>query len=390
MKTMLFNLALAAFLVIGCENLDTSAQYTYAPPEEMQDGLEVGTLEEVNVEVAALAQAISHIRGGRYPEVHSLLIYKDNRLVLEEYFQGHRWKWDAPGHHGELVDWDAAMLHNLCSSAKSVTSACIGIAIDQGFIEDAQQSIFEFLPDHQHLRENGKEAITIEHLLTMTAGLQWREWSAPYSSGENPVIEVWFQEKDPVSYILEKPLVDAPGTSFNYSSGNMIVLGEILSNASGMNIDDFSCKYLLQPLGIDTSSWPEVFPNGVINNTLYLTPRAMIKIGATFLNGGRWDGRQVVSESWVERSARDYPGNHRINIPGEDSGRMGYSFSWWTKEYSEGGKTIRMYTASGFGGQHIMVLPGVNAVVVFTGGNYLTKRPPFRILEKYVIPAISG
>jgi CubicO group peptidase (beta-lactamase class C family) len=67
---------------------------------------------------------------------------------------------------------------------------------------------------------------------------------------------------------------------------------------------------------------------------------------------------------------------------------MGYSYSWWTKQYSRSGNTIHMYAASGFGGQHIMVFPELNMVVVFTGGNYLTKRPPFKILKKYVIPAI--
>ena len=83
-----------------------------------------------------------------------------------------------------------------------------------------------------------------------------------------------------------------------------------------------------------------------------------------------------------------YPGNRGINIPGEPSGRLGYSCSWWTKEYSQGGKRIQMYAAGGWGGQHIMVLPEVNTVVVFTGGNYLSKRPPYKILEKFILPAI--
>jgi CubicO group peptidase (beta-lactamase class C family) len=331
---------------------------------------------------------VSEITGGRYEEVHSLLIIKDNKLVLDEYFTGHEWKWDAPSHHGDPVEWEMSRPHNIHSAAKSLTSACIGIAIDKGFIESANESIFEYLPDHQHLRKNGKEKITIEHLLTMTSGLKWREWSAPYSSGENPVIDIWFQEKDPVTYILEKPLVNEPGTAFNYSTGNMILLGEILRFATSLDIDDFSYTYLFQPLGIDSSSWPEVYPNGALNNTLYITPRAMAKFGLLYLNKGMWNGQRIVSEEWVERSRLDYPGNHDIDIPGEASGKMGYSYSWWTKSYTEGGKTIHMYTASGFGGQHIMVLPQVNSVVVFTGGNYVSRRPTFKILKKYIVPAL--
>ena len=78
-----------------------------------------------------------------------------------------------------------------------------------------------------------------------------------------------------------------------------------------------------------------------------------------------------------------------INVPGEPSGKLGYAYTWWTKEYSHSGKRIYMYAAGGWGGQHIMVLPEVNTVVVFTGGNYLTKRPPFKILKKYIIPAMD-
>ena len=388
MKYTILRISVLSLLLVSCEKQDTSAQYTYHPPDSINDGFDVGTLSEVNIEVKAIEEAVNEIRNGRYTEVHSMLIFKDGKLVLEEYFPGHAYQWDAAYHHGEWEDWDKTMLHSLMSSTKSVTSACIGIAIDHGFIESVHQSIFDFLPDHQHLKRGGKEQITIEHLLTMTSGLEWKEWSAPYSSIENPCIGIWFDERDPITYIVEKPLLDPPGTSFNYSTGNMHLLGEIVRNATDMNIDDFSCQYLFQPLGIDSSDWSVIFENGVIANDVKLTPRAMAKIGATFLNKGIWNGDRIVSSAWVEKSTSPYGGNQGINIPGEDSGRMGYSYSWWTKEYSEAGKKIHMYTASGFGGQHIMVLPEVSTVVVFTGGNYLSKRPPFKIIKKYVIPAI--
>jgi CubicO group peptidase (beta-lactamase class C family) len=246
------------------------------------------------------------------------------------------------------------------------------------------------LPDHQHLGTDGKDKITIEHLLTMTSGLEWDEWHAPLSSAKNDIVGVWFQDKDPVSFILERPLVEAPGTSFTYSGGNMIVLGEIIRNASKMDIDEFSIKYLFEPLEVDSSYWELRFENGVIETggSLTITPRDMAKIGVTFLNGGVWNGKQIISEQWVEKSATSFPGNRGINIPGEASGRNGYSYSWWIKKFSVSGNKINMYSAGGWGGQHIMVLPEINTVVVFTGGNYVTKRPPFKILEKYILPAI--
>jgi hypothetical protein len=373
---------------VSCK-LDPSSQYTYHPPEKLDDGFEVGSIDDVNIDSALIEKAVNRIRCGRYRGVHSMLIYKDNRLVFEEYFEGHKWKWDAPKHHGELVTWDRDMLHNIHSATKSVTSALIGIAIDEGFIESVDQSIFDYLPEHQHLKIVGKDKITIEHLLTMTSGLQWREWSAPYSSSDNPAVGIWFQDKDPITYLLEKPLINEPGTSFTYSTGNMYVLGEIIRHASNMTIDEFSEEYLFEPLKINSTNWTLKFKNGVDGNNLEITPRGMTKIGVTFLNKGVWNGKQVISEQWIEKCATAFPGNRGIDVPDEPSGKVGYSYTWWIKEYSHSGKKINMYAASGFGGQHIMVFPELNAVVVFTGGNFVTSRPPFILLEEYVLPAFG-
>ncbi len=364
-----------------------SSEYTYQIPENINDGIEVGSLNEVNIDSSLIEKAMKEILCGIYTEVHSILIFRDNKLVFEEYFTGHKWQYDGPNHHGELVTWTKYTTHNILSDTKSITSACIGIAIDLGFIESVNQSIFNYLPDHQHLKIDGKEKITIEHLLTMTAGLEWPEWSADYSSLDNPEIDIWYSEKDPISYILEKPLIAEPGTYFQYSGGNMKVLGEILRNATNMTIDDFSKKYLFEPLKIDSTYWTERFENGVINAAggLYLTPRAMTKIGVTFLNMGVWNESRIISDHWVEKCATPYPSNTGIDIPGEDSGILGYSYSWWMKQYS----ISSMFSASGFGGQHIMVLPEINTVVVFTGGNYVTYRPPFKILEEYILPSIE-
>jgi len=390
MKNLILLLSILSFINFSC-GFDSTGQYAYQAPEVLQDGFNAGTLDEVNMKSGPIERAVSEIQGGRYKEVHSILIFKDNKLVLEEYFQGHKYRWDAARHHGELVNWDRHMLHRTMSVTKSITSTCIGIAIDHGYIESVHQSIFDFLPDHQHLKTDGKEEITIEYLLTMTSGLDWDEWHAALSSARNDIVGIWFQEKDPVSFILERPLVDEPGSSYTYSGGNMIVLGEIIRNATKMGIDDFSRKYLFEPLGVDSSNWVQRFENGVFETggSLVITPRDMAKIGATFLNQGVWNGKQIISAQWIEKSATPFPGNHGINIPGEQSGRNGYSYSWWTKSYTVSGKKVNMYSAGGWGGQHIMVLPEVNMVVVFTGGNYTTKRPPFKILRHYILPALK-
>jgi len=329
--------------------------------------------------------------GVNYGEVHSMLIFKDNKLVFEEYLQGHKYQWDAPYHHGEWTIWNRKMLHGVKSVTKSITSTCIGIAIEHGFIKSVHQSIFDYLPEHQHLNSNGKDKITIEHLLTMTSGLEWDEWGTPLSSPKNDIIGLWFFYDDPITGVLSRPLIHEPGTDFTYSGGGAIVLGEIIKNATNMKIDEFSRIYLFEPLGIDSSNWAIEFENGVIEaaGSLELTPRDMIKIGATFLNKGVWEDQQIVSEHWIKKCSTSYPGNHGIIIPGVNAGRNGYSYSWWIKSYLKSGKRINMFNAGGWGGQEIMIFPELNTTVVFTGGNYVSRVKVYKIIEKNILPAIN-
>ena len=171
MKQTILLISILSLLHVSCRD-DPSSQYTYRPPENIHDGFGVGSLDEADIDSVLIEKAVDSIYQGRYKEVHSMLIVKDDRLVFEEYFAGHKFKYDTTNHHGELVTWDRPMLHSIMSVTKSITSACIGIAVDNGFIESVHQSIFDYLPEHQHLKRDGKDIITIEHLLTMTSGLE--------------------------------------------------------------------------------------------------------------------------------------------------------------------------------------------------------------------------
>ncbi|MBI9050248.1 MAG: serine hydrolase [Anaerolineaceae bacterium] len=389
MKKIFLLITLFSLLFTSCGTAPAS-NYTYQQPENLDDGLAVGTLDEVGIDPALIGQAVDRIREGKYNEVHSLLIYKDDKLVLEEYFVGHRFQWDAPYYHGRWVYWANNKPHEVMSVGKSFTSAVIGIAIEEGFIESVNQSIFDYLPQHQYLNTDGKDAITIEHLLTMTAGLAWAEWNTAYTDPNNSSFNLWINCDDQVACILEAPLVKDPGTHFNYSAGCMILLGEIIKNASGMNIEEFAAVYLHEPLGINP---PEIskFESGIVaaDGNFALTPREMTKFGITYLNRGVWDGEQIIPAAWVDKSAIPYRNNVRIKIPGTDAGRNGYAYTWWIKEYRHNGQKINLFYASGWGGQEIMIFPELNTIVVFTAGNYTTKTTAFRILEKYILPAIE-
>ncbi len=381
------SLVFAAILLLGGCDSDSSSQYVYSPPENIDDGLAVGTLDEVNIDLKPIEEAVNKIRRGQYTEVHAILLIKDDKLVFEEYFEGHKHQYDGENHHGDSVAWDMTMLHHVMSVTKSITGICIGIAVDKGYIESVDQSIFDYLPEHQQFKKDGKENITIEHLLTMTSGLAWNEWAIPYGDPNNDVIKMWYAE-DPVTYALEKPLDGEPGKSFNYAGGNNILLGEILKNASGLNIDEFSGKYLFGPLGIDPYYWSQ-YRNGVIDaaGSVKIKPRDMAKIGLVFLHNGIWKGERIISEDWVEKSAASYKGNTWLNDKDDFHGLKGYSYSWWTHDFVRSGKKINVYYASGWGGQYIMVIPGLNTVAVFTGGNYITRRPAFEILKEYILSA---
>jgi CubicO group peptidase (beta-lactamase class C family) len=395
-KVILFVLVLSIFslLIVGCESYPTS-QYAYKPPENINDGLDVGTLDEVNINSVLIEKAIDEINRGKYKEVHSLLIFKDNKLVLDGYFNGHKYQWDAPSHHAELVSWDRDMMHVCQSVTKSITATCVGIALNEGFIESVDQSVFDYLPEHQHLNTDGKDKITIEHLLTMTSGLEWMEWNAPYSSRENPIIEIWFQDaehnKDPFTFFLEGELKDEPGTRFRYFGGHQILLGGIIENATQMNLDEFSAKYLFEPLGTDTFDWWIRYESGVIEAAggIKMTPRDMMKVGVLYINKGVWNGKRVISEQWVEKSIKPFAGNKGIDVPGTDKKDVGYAYSWWTKTFSDSDKEIQMFYAAGWGGQNIFIFPELNAVVVTTGGTYTSTTKTFSLLEKYIIPAFN-
>lgn len=379
-----------SMVLLSCTRTNHS-QYTYQRPAKTSDGIAVGTLEEVNLDTTLIIQAVNKIRSERFGEVHSMLIYKDGKLVLEEYFPGHGYKWDAPKHIGEMVEWDKDELHHVHSVSKSVTSICIGIAIKKGFINSVHQSIFDYLPEHQYLKTDDNQYITIEHLLTGTSGLQWAEWNAPLSSIENDQIAIWFHEKGPVDFVLSRPMIAAPGTHFIYSGGNIEVLGVILENASGMSFEDFSRDYLFAPLGIDSAYWAIIYPTGEVHAAagLRITPRNMVKIGVAMLDNGVWNGRQAIPVNWIEKSMYPYDGNGDINIPGEDLKGFGYSYTWWTKELTHKGKKIHWYSANGWGGQKIIVLPEIRSVVVFTGANYTSKVMQYRIMENYILPAFE-
>jgi hypothetical protein len=320
MKSMI---KLSILFLLGTACSSNFADILYQVPADMGDGLKVGTLEEAGMDTLLILNASGNIREGKFSEIHSMLIYRNNRLVYEEYFPGHLYRWDAPYYQGDYVQYDESVLHGIMSCTKSITSACINIAIQQGYIKSVDQSIFDYLPEYREFDTGSKSRITIEHLLTMSSGLEWNEWNAPHGTAANDIDRLYLQcSEDPLRCVLKRPMVAEPGEFFTYNGGGILALGEILKNATGMNILEFSKEYLLAPLGIDTIYW-STYPEGEYDtgSGILMRPRDMLKFGVTYLNDGTWNGERVISSDWVEKSAEIYNNNKRINIPIEDSGK---------------------------------------------------------------------
>ena len=262
---------------------------------------------------------------------------------------------------------------------KSFTSALIGIAIDQGLIGGVEARVMDFFPRYAQLADERKAKLTLAHLLTMQAGLEWNEGQLSYADSRNDLIRL-FSVSDPIGYILAKPAINEPGSTFLYGGNCTNLLGEVIRSASGQRMDAYAKTRLLEPLGITNYQWDFINPDMIhASGNLQLRPRDMAKLGYLYLKGGVWQGKRIVSEAWVRESTRQH-----AHAPGG-----GYGYQWWVRTYASGGKTAEAYGAMGWGGQRIMVFPSLDMVVVFTGGNYVGQEPVDAIITNHILPAVQ-
>jgi CubicO group peptidase (beta-lactamase class C family) len=359
----------------------------YKVPLQTDDGWETASLFSVGMDERPLLEMLQKLNNTSDHRIHSILIIKDGKLVFEEYFPGEKFNLARPT--GE-TGFDMYDTHDLCSVTKSFTSALIGIAIDKGFIQSVDQKVFDFFPEYSDLLTSApeKNSLTLEHLLTMTSGLEWDDESTSYFDPRNDLYQL-FRSQDPIRYILAKDLLVTPGTVFDYANCNTNLLGEIVRRVSEHRLDVFSQQYLFSKLGITDFEW-QMLPNDVVfcSGDLRLRPRDMAKFGYLFLNGGNWKGEQVISQEWVHVSTQKFidPNEYSTDFTWAN----GYGYQWWLWENIYGVE-YQAYLASGWGGQWIIVSPSMNTVVVSTAGNYYTevKIPIEEVLVDYIIPSIS-
>ncbi len=279
------------------------------------------------VEPGELSQVVADSRG--IDGLESLAVWYRGELMAEEYLVG-----------------DADTPRDVRSVTKSVTSLLVGIAISDGDLQSIDQTVGELIPDVGEAHGSEKADLRIRDLLTMSAGLEWRE-------DELDEYLDWRRSADPIGYYLARPVTDEPGARFSYSSASSHLLGQLVASATGSPIDEYADDRLFRPLAIDGVGW-ERLSDGSANAASAMKLRTMdlVTIGRLVLDDGRVDGQPVVGADWIEMSTRP-----QIET-GEGSA---YGFHWWVED-----DPVRFVVASGYGGQTLAVAPDHDLVIAAT------------------------
>jgi len=281
--------------------------------------------------------------------------------------------------HGSLVadvtvyPFRPGQKHIIHSCTKSVVSALVGIAIEEGYIESVEQPVLDFFPDRTTANlDPNKEAMTLEDVLTMSTGWECRDSYLYRWRGLNQMRA----SQDWVQFMLDLPMAEEPGTRFEYCNGASFLLSAIIQETTGKSALEFAQEHLFGPLDISDVNWP-VNPQGINIGwgELHMLPHDMAKIGYLYLNEGVWDGQQIVPPAWVAASSAK-----QISATLQD----GYGYQWGVDDSG-------LYMALGYAGQFIFVIPEQDMVAVFTSDlDDQDFYVPQSLLDDFIIPAAKS
>lgn len=346
------------FLSVFTSCSESKKKESLKEPQEIKGGLETSSPKKEGFNIAKLQDALANVSENN-PKLDGLLIMQNGKLIVEQYFNG----------------YTAQKPHKVWSITKMVTGTVLGIAVDKGLISE-KDSIYKHLGKYAESNFYKEKGITVEHLITMTSGYDWSEMGGRKSAGFRlPYTKDW------VKFVLSLPHTHKPGTKFNYSTGNSIVLAPIIKNATQKQTRKFAKEHLFSHLNIENYEWHlqsefwsktqgDEIPNirkpkpidyndsfAALTNTgsgLLLLPRDMCKLGQLYLDSGVWNGKQILSKSWIKKSTQPHFNNKN------------YGYHWRLMTF-EG---FPCYYATGFGLQRIFVFPTLQTVVVTTQQHY--------------------
>lgn len=352
-----------AGLTALCLPMTVAAQDIDLAPADLGDGWSVAKPSDAGLDPNVLATLVSEIGQGGLPNVHAVLIEHDGRLVFEHYWPGEDENW---GQHLGLVSHGPTTQHDLRSVTKSVTSALLGIALGDDSEAALARPIISFFPDRENLGA-GLDTVTLHHVLTMTAGLEWNEMEVPYTDNNNDEIQL-YHTHDPVGLVLSRNVRDTPGTHWYYNGGLTQVAAAVIENLTDKAIDHYAEEVLFAPLGITDYTWhrssawvSSSSPSAA--SGLRLRARDLAKIASVFLHDGQWQSNQIVPADWVAASTT----RHVQHNPWGPPGVYGYGYFWYPGTLTSGVQVVR---AVGNGDQRIFLLPELALAITVFAGNY--------------------
>ncbi|MBA2937278.1 serine hydrolase [Paenibacillus sp. CGMCC 1.16610] len=280
-----------------------------------------------------------------------------------------------------------AEITRINSCTKSVLSALICIAMDQGLLPEPETPVSAFFPQLLQDADPRKREMRIRHLLTMTSGMDWTEFGGQNSFPQMTRTSNW------VDFVLAQPLSEAPGTRMEYNSGNSQLLAAILAQVTGMSVAQYAEQQLFGPLGIADYAW-ETDPQGIHTGGfgLQLRPADMLKFGRLFLQEGLWEHKPLISKALVASSSA--PAIPAAPVPPR---RGFYGWHWWVDTYEADANTaspssppMDYYNAYGFGGQAIYIIPRLDTVVVLTHDERKKSKIPLLVFRNHIAPMLAA
>lgn len=370
------NMSLSGGETIEIAPMDIPA-YFYFQPVQLNDGLATAALEQAGVNRQQIHGLMEEILGDGFSEIHSLLVYKNDHLVIEEYFFGNN---DTIQFENNIsvdesrtpIQWRRNQPHYVASVNKALTSSLLGIALSQNQIP-IETKISEYLPDYsEYFADSNKAELDFRSCVTMTAGFTWDEW------GQNDLSLLW-QSQDFADFVLQRQNMGI-GSEWRYNSALPNLMIKAMDEMVGGNFRHWAQENFYDKLGVSNFRWqsqPDGFPEGAAR--MFIRPRDMLKVGITYLDEGIWAGEQVIPKEWVEEC---------FEVKNQTTSGD-YSYYFWLRELE--GK--RYLSADGDGGNYINIFPDEDMVIVITQGHYL-KWPHYvnqanDIMGNHLFPAME-
>ena len=361
--------------------------YTYAPPLARDDGWSVGRAADAGFAEEKLQQMVRMYINASTDSTnafrpHGILIARNGRIVLEEYFFGEH----------------ANKPHDTRSASKSVVTVVLGAAMQAGMKIGPQTPVYSTMGVASASTDARKRAMTLYHLLTMSSGLDCNDNAPDYEKypGSEDVLTNQDTNPDWLQMVLDLKTLRDPGAEAIYCSINPFLAGEVMAKATGRSFPDLAWELVSAPLQLDRH-FLLITPVGhsYMGGSAHYLLRDFAKFAQLYANGGTWNGRRILSEAWVKESVEP---RYRIgrtfrqgpNGPTETT-TNNYGYLWWTTEFEHQGRVVTAHHASGNGGQYSMFIPALDLVIATYAGNYADPGGFYTLREmvpKYILPAL--